>query len=48
MVGMTKYRSAGIAGADLPFGRRAMAWKKPVVTEVCVAMEINGYMPIEF
>ncbi|WP_372338802.1 pyrroloquinoline quinone precursor peptide PqqA [Mangrovibrevibacter kandeliae] len=25
-----------------------MAWKKPAVTEVCVAMEINGYMPIEF
>ncbi|EAU41519.1 MULTISPECIES: pyrroloquinoline quinone precursor peptide PqqA [Aurantimonadaceae] len=25
-----------------------MAWNKPVITEVCVAMEINGYMPIEF
>ncbi|WP_156381978.1 pyrroloquinoline quinone precursor peptide PqqA [Aureimonas glaciei] len=25
-----------------------MAWKKPVLVEVCVAMEINGYMPIEF
>ncbi|MCB8838823.1 pyrroloquinoline quinone precursor peptide PqqA [Jiella sp. LLJ827] len=25
-----------------------MAWNKPVVTEVCVAMEINGYMPVEF
>ncbi|MBC8130339.1 MAG: pyrroloquinoline quinone precursor peptide PqqA [Rhizobiaceae bacterium] len=25
-----------------------MAWKTPVLVEVCVAMEINGYMPIEF
>ncbi|WP_102959221.1 pyrroloquinoline quinone precursor peptide PqqA [Mangrovicella endophytica] len=25
-----------------------MAWTKPVISEVCVAMEINGYMPIEF
>ncbi|MEX6508732.1 pyrroloquinoline quinone precursor peptide PqqA [Jiella sp. M17.18] len=25
-----------------------MAWNKPVITEVCVAMEINGYMPVEF
>ncbi|WP_081448332.1 pyrroloquinoline quinone precursor peptide PqqA [Fulvimarina pelagi] len=30
------------------FGRHSMAWNKPVITEVCVAMEINGYMPIEF
>lgn len=32
----------------LNFGRDKMAWNKPVITEVCVAMEINGYMPIEF
>ncbi|NDW04428.1 pyrroloquinoline quinone precursor peptide PqqA [Jiella pelagia] len=25
-----------------------MAWNKPVVTEICMAMEINGYMPVEF
>ncbi|WP_425354590.1 pyrroloquinoline quinone precursor peptide PqqA [Jiella sonneratiae] len=25
-----------------------MAWNKPIVTEVCMAMEINGYMPVEF
>ncbi|KAA0972716.1 pyrroloquinoline quinone precursor peptide PqqA [Aureimonas fodinaquatilis] len=25
-----------------------MAWNKPSIVEVCVAMEINGYMPIEF
>ncbi|MAU98045.1 MAG: pyrroloquinoline quinone precursor peptide PqqA [Fulvimarina sp.] len=25
-----------------------MAWNKPIVTEICMAMEINGYMPVEF
>ncbi|TFF23354.1 pyrroloquinoline quinone precursor peptide PqqA [Jiella endophytica] len=25
-----------------------MAWNKPIMTEVCMAMEINGYMPVEF
>ena len=36
------------AGPRNEHGRDTMAWNKPVVTEVCVAMEINGYMPIEF
>jgi len=35
-------------GRSKHFGRNAMAWNKPVITEVCVAMEINGYMPVEF
>ncbi|MGI4944702.1 MAG: pyrroloquinoline quinone precursor peptide PqqA [Janthinobacterium lividum] len=25
-----------------------MAWTVPTITEVCVALEINGYMPSEF
>ena len=29
-------------------GDHIMAWNKPVVTEICMAMEINGYMPVEF
>ncbi|MBP0615880.1 pyrroloquinoline quinone precursor peptide PqqA [Jiella mangrovi] len=29
-------------------GETIMAWNKPVVTEICMAMEINGYMPVEF
>jgi coenzyme PQQ precursor peptide PqqA len=38
----------GLLSVALNFGRDTMAWNKPVITEVCVAMEINGYMPIEF
>lgn len=38
----------GLPSVALNFGRDTMAWNKPVITEVCVAMEINGYMPIEF
>ncbi|MBB4004965.1 MAG: pyrroloquinoline quinone precursor peptide PqqA [Aurantimonas endophytica] len=38
----------GLLSVALNFGRENMAWNKPVITEVCVAMEINGYMPIEF
>ncbi|MGI4978509.1 MAG: pyrroloquinoline quinone precursor peptide PqqA [Janthinobacterium lividum] len=25
-----------------------MAWTVPTIREVCVALEINGYMPSEF
>jgi len=25
-----------------------MAWTRPTISEVCVALEINGYMPSEF
>ncbi|MGI3778640.1 MAG: pyrroloquinoline quinone precursor peptide PqqA [Janthinobacterium lividum] len=27
---------------------KTMAWTVPTITEVCVALEINGYMPSEF
>ncbi|MCM2503333.1 pyrroloquinoline quinone precursor peptide PqqA [Aureimonas altamirensis] len=40
-------RNAGILRAS-ENGRNIMAWNKPAIVEVCVAMEINGYMPIEF
>ncbi|MBO0664202.1 pyrroloquinoline quinone precursor peptide PqqA [Jiella flava] len=33
---------------DKQIGRETMAWNKPIVTEICMAMEINGYMPVEF
>lgn len=34
--------------ASSKLGEKTMAWNKPVVTEICMAMEINGYMPVEF
>jgi len=27
---------------------KTMAWTRPTISEVCVALEINGYMPSEF
>ena len=38
----------GLLSVAPNFGRDTMSWNTPVITEVCVAMEINGYMPIEF
>jgi coenzyme PQQ precursor peptide PqqA len=26
----------------------AMAWTTPVLVEICVGLEINGYLPPEF
>jgi len=25
-----------------------MAWNTPVIEEICIGMEINGYFPAEF
>jgi len=25
-----------------------MAWTAPVLTEICIGLEINGYLPAEF
>ncbi|MBO0906556.1 pyrroloquinoline quinone precursor peptide PqqA [Jiella sp. MQZ13P-4] len=42
------WSSAGRRRDEPETGRHSMAWNKPIVTEVCMAMEINGYMPVEF
>jgi coenzyme PQQ precursor peptide PqqA len=28
--------------------RNAMAWTTPTLVEICVGLEINGYLPAEF
>jgi len=47
---------AGIIGT-LPFRTRAtaaarqeepMAWTTPTLVEICIGLEINGYLPAEF
>src|SRR5262249_19189173 len=30
------------------YGRRPMAWTIPTLVEICVGLEINGYLPAEF
>jgi coenzyme PQQ precursor peptide PqqA len=36
--------------ATAPRNRRgnAMAWSTPTLVEICIGMEINGYLPAEF
>jgi coenzyme PQQ precursor peptide PqqA len=41
-----------IAGAGLAEGLQAketnMAWTTPTLVEICIGLEINGYLPAEF
>jgi coenzyme PQQ precursor peptide PqqA len=29
-------------------GRTKMAWTTPTLVEICIGLEINGYLPAEF
>jgi coenzyme PQQ precursor peptide PqqA len=48
--------ACGTAAADLfylylnkePKGGRHMAWTTPTLVEICIGLEINGYLPAEF
>jgi coenzyme PQQ precursor peptide PqqA len=40
--GYTKTRLSGALGANV------MAWTTPSLVEICVGLEINGYLPAEF
>jgi coenzyme PQQ precursor peptide PqqA len=31
-----------------PPRRNAMAWTTPTLVEICIGLEINGYLPAEF
>ena len=28
--------------------RNTMAWTTPILVEICIGLEINGYLPAEF
>jgi coenzyme PQQ precursor peptide PqqA len=28
--------------------RKSMAWTTPTLVEICIGLEINGYLPAEF
>ena len=36
------------ARADAPDKEKTMAWTTPTLVEVCIGLEINGYLPAEF
>jgi coenzyme PQQ precursor peptide PqqA len=29
-------------------GRTLMSWSTPILVEICIGLEINGYLPAEF
>jgi coenzyme PQQ precursor peptide PqqA len=33
---------------QLHLGKNAMAWTTPTLVEICIGLEINGYLPAEF
>ena len=39
---------AQIALTLLTLGRTPMAWTTPTLVEICIGLEINGYLPAEF
>ena len=49
-----RLRSCARAQADLPYvrsnklGKNTMAWTTPTLVEICIGLEINGYLPAEF
>jgi coenzyme PQQ precursor peptide PqqA len=36
------------AGQKLRSKGNAMAWTTPILVEICIGLEINGYLPAEF
>jgi len=34
--------------APLRTKEKTMAWTTPTLTEICIGLEINGYLPAEF
>jgi coenzyme PQQ precursor peptide PqqA len=38
----------GEALSSLVKRRTFMAWKTPTLIEICIGLEINGYLPAEF
>jgi coenzyme PQQ precursor peptide PqqA len=35
-------------GSTTSQGKRPMAWTTPTLVEICLGLEINGYLPAEF
>jgi coenzyme PQQ precursor peptide PqqA len=39
--------SAAYYGLSAPERKTTMAWTTPTLVEICIGLEINGYLPIE-
>jgi coenzyme PQQ precursor peptide PqqA len=38
----------GCANSRYRMGERPMTWTTPTLVEICIGLEINGYLPAEF
>jgi coenzyme PQQ precursor peptide PqqA len=36
------------SSAIAELGKRTMTWTTPTLVEICIGLEINGYLPAEF
>ena len=34
--------------SDRDDGEMIMAWTTPIIAEICIGLEINGYLPAEY
>jgi coenzyme PQQ precursor peptide PqqA len=41
-------RNRGYSGRSVGKRENAMAWTTPTLVEICIGLEINGYLPAEF
>jgi coenzyme PQQ precursor peptide PqqA len=39
---------ASAKGSRKNVGGKIMAWTTPTLVEICIGLEINGYLPAEF
>jgi len=37
-----------LRGRTRPMKEKTMAWTTPTLVEICIGLEINGYLPAEF
>ena len=40
--------ASGLAWAARKNAEETMAWTTPTLVEICIGLEINGYLPAEF
>jgi coenzyme PQQ precursor peptide PqqA len=45
---LRRNRRATIVQGRIRTGGNVMAWTTPTLVEICIGLEINGYLPAEF
>jgi coenzyme PQQ precursor peptide PqqA len=48
LVAIGLQRRNAMSKSDRDDGEMIMAWTTPIIAEICISLEINGYLPAEF